>query len=362
MLEEQRNAFRQILEYIDTEQPQAVCIAGDVYDNTFPSVDAVRLFDNFLTDLAEKGVAVLLISGNHDASWRLNYAARLLSQRRLHICGVFDGALQSVTLADSYGEVTFWLLPYVKPSVVRCMFPGKEIDTYTQAVRTVLEAAQIDYTQRNVLLSHQFYTAVGVDVQRCESEISPIGGLDAVDAGILAGFDYVALGHLHGAQKAGDSIRYAGSPVKYSLSEMHHKKSVTLAELKEKGNLSLKVLPLTPLHRMREIKGTLAEVITDTFAAQDDREDYLRVILTDEEEGIDAMGKVRGVYPNVMHLEYENTRSRFVYDGGAPEAELLERMDPFALFSTFFLQTSGGAMTEEQALIVRELLEEGEEV
>lgn len=357
MLEEQRHVFGQIIEYIDVEKPEAVLIAGDVYDRAVPSVEAVRLFDDFLTDLAAKEVTVILISGNHDSPERLNYASRLLSERHLHLCGVFDGTIRSVTLSDGYGDLKFWMLPFIKPSGVRGIFTDNLIDSYTDAINTVLESADIDYSKRNVLLSHQFFTSTGVTPVRSESEINPVGGLDAVDAVLLSKFDYVALGHLHGSQGVGEYVRYAGSPIKYSFSEWKQNKSVTLVEIKEKGNISLTVLPILPLHDMREIKGPLEQLLSDEVSSQGNKEDYLRVILTDEEEIIDPMGKLRSVYPNVMALDFENSRTRINAFDNPLGTDQLERLSPYDLFSEFYLEMSGSVLSEEQVQIVRGILE-----
>lgn len=362
MLEEQRHAFGQIVGYLDSKQPDAVLISGDVYDRAVPSVEAVRLFDDFLTDLAAKEVTVILISGNHDSPERLNYASRLLSERKLHLCGVFDGVLRSVTLSDTHGEVTFWMLPFIKPSGVRGLFSDREIESYTDAIDAALESADIDYSKRNVLLSHQFYTSAGLTPIRSESEINPVGGLDAVDAGLLANFDYVALGHLHGSQGVGGNIRYAGSPVKYSFSEWKQAKSVTLVQIEEKGCIAVTAPPLIPLRDMREIKGPLEQLLSDEVSSQGNKEDYLRVILTDEDEIIDPMGKIRSVYPNVMALDFENSRTCIDVFAARPELDQLETLSLYDLFNEFFLEMNGSVMSQEQVEIVRELLEkEGEE-
>jgi exonuclease SbcD len=327
-----------------------------------PSVEAVRLFDDLLTDLAAKEVTVILISGNHDSPERLNYASRLLSERKLHLCGVFDGILRSVTLSDEYGDLKFWLLPFIKPFGVRGMFADKEIESYTDAINAALESADIDYSERNVLLSHQFYISAGITPIRRESEINPVGGLDAVDAELLSKFDYVALGHLHGSQSVGGNVCYAGSPIKYSFSEWKHKKSVTLVEIKEKSNIFITTLPLLPLRDMREIKGPLEQLLSDEVSSQGNTEDYLRVILTDEEEIIDPMSKIRSIYPNVMALDFENSRTIIDISGTTLGTDQIERLSPYDLFSEFFLDMSGTVMSEEQVHIVRELLEtEGEE-
>ncbi|MDR3296280.1 MAG: exonuclease SbcCD subunit D [Clostridiales Family XIII bacterium] len=360
MLAEQRHVFKQVVGYVETEKPDAVLIAGDVYDRAVPGVEAVRVFDDFLTELAAKDVAVLLISGNHDSPERLNYASRLLTERKLHLCGVFDGKLQAVTLSDEYGEVDFWLLPFIKPSGVRRMFSDTEIENCTDAVTAALDSADVDFSRRNVLLSHQFYTAAGVTPVRSESEINPVGSLDAVDRAVLPQFDYVALGHLHGAQNVGGAVRYAGSPVKYSFSEWKQDKSATLVTLREKGDIEITTLPLTPLHDMREIKGPFETLTGVEMASQGNHEDYLRVILTDEEEIIDPMGKLRSVYPNVMALGFENSRTVTDVSPISLDAEQMETLSTYDLFSEFFLELSGAVMTEAQSGIVRELLGKGE--
>ena len=218
MLAEQKHSFEQIIGYIKTESPAAVIIAGDIYDRAVPGVEAVRVFDDFLTELASQKVAVMIISGNHDSPERLNYASRLLSDNRIYFYGAFDGTVHKIILPDEHGEVNFWLLPFIKPETARGMFGDKEIESYGDVIAAAIETAHMDYTARNVLVSHQFYTKVGFEPIRSESELNPVGGLDAVDASIIEGFDYAALGHLHGRQCAGPAhIRYCGSPVKYSF-------------------------------------------------------------------------------------------------------------------------------------------------
>jgi exonuclease SbcD len=363
MIAEQRHAFAQIMECVDTECPDAVVIAGDVYDRAIPGVEAVRLFDDLLTALAEKGVAVLLISGNHDSPERLGYASRVLSEKRLYLCGMFDGTLSRVILNDEYGEVSFWLMPFIKPSSLRGLFAEREIESYDDAVSAVLESADINYAARNVLVSHQFYTKAGVSPVRSDSELNPVGGLDAVSAELIERFDYAALGHLHGRQSVGAKhIRYCGSPIKYSFSEWRQEKAAVIVEIKEKGNLNVTALPLKPIHDMREIKGELAKLTSDEVAALADKDDYLRVILTDEEEIIDPMSKLRSVYPNVMSLGFENSRTNIDISAITADIEALETLSVYDLFSEFFLGVQGSVMSKEQADIVRGLLERsGEE-
>lgn len=358
MLEEQQNAFNQIIEYISSEKPDAVVIAGDVYDRTIPGVEAVRVLDNFLTNLNGMGVTVLLISGNHDSPERLNYGSRLLSDKKLFIYSSFNGKMQKVTLTDEFGAVNFWLLPFIKPSSVRGMFGETEIESYDDAIRAAIESADIDFTVRNVLITHQFYTKNGITAIRSESELDPVGGLDAVDAGLVDQFDYIATGHLHGAQMVGlEKFRYAGSPIKYSFSEWRQKKSVSIIELGQKGAFTVGTLPLAPIHDMREIRGKLETLMSDEVSSLADKNDYLRVVLTDEEEIIDPMGKLKTVYPNVMGLDFENSRTAIDISTITGDADKVKNLSPYELFCEFFLDVQGSALSGEQAEIVRELLE-----
>ncbi|MCL2599750.1 MAG: exonuclease SbcCD subunit D [Treponema sp.] len=360
MLAEQRHVFEQVIGYIKTEKPGAVIIAGDVYDRAIPGVEAVRLFDDFLTRLAREDVAVMIVSGNHDSPERMNYASRLLSDRKLYLCGSFDGTLDKLVLSDEYGEVNFWLLPFVKPLSLREFFDDRDFENYGDALAAILETANIDYTARNVLVSHQYYTKTGVAPLRSDSELDPVGGLDAIDSGLIERFDYVALGHLHGAQSAGAShIRYSGSPVKYSFSEWKQKKSVSLVALNEKGSLDITPLPLNPIHDMREIKGEIDKLMSAEVSSLAGRDDYLRVVLTDTGEIIDPMGKLRSVYPNIMSLDFENQRKNIDVGATVAGAEKPEKLSPYDLFMDFFLNTQGSTMTGDQAEIVRNLLENG---
>jgi len=311
LLDEQRHIFSQIIACIQTEKPSAILIAGDIYDRAVPSVEAVRLFDDFLTELATENIATMIISGNHDSPERLNYASRLLANRKIHICGTFDGAPHKVVLQDEYGNVNFWLMPFIKPLHARVFFKElQDPDSYEEAYAAALATAEIDRSARNVLIAHQFFSRADLNLERSESEINSVGGLDAINPALIKEFDYAALGHLHRSQSVGEKhIRYAGSPLKYSFSECRQDKSMILAELKEKGNLDIKKYPLQPLLDMREIKGELEDLISEEFASLANRNDYLRVILTDKNEILDPLGKIRSVYPNVLSLEFENLRT-----------------------------------------------------
>ncbi|MCL2185515.1 MAG: exonuclease SbcCD subunit D [Treponema sp.] len=363
MLDEQRNVFNQVLKYIKKEKPTAVLIAGDIYDRVIPGVEAIRLFDDFLTELSCENVTVMIIAGNHDSPDRINYASRLLSEKNIILYGAFNGDMQKCVLKDEYGKVNFWLLPFIKPFSVREYFKNNEIESYDDALNIILKNSDIDYSSRNVLVSHQFFTKDGVTLFRSESELNSVGGLDAINAELIEKFDYAALGHLHGEQSVGsEHIRYAGSPIKYSFSEWQQKKSITLIELNKKNDLKITSLPLKPIHDMREIKGKIDNLMSDEVSSLGNKKDYLRVILTDELEIIDPIGKLRSVYPNVMCIDFDNSRKNI--DAGTiyADSEDIKKLSPYDLFCEFFLKSQGSVMTEEQIKITRELLEQEEAV
>ena len=352
MLEDQVHILNQILRIIDEEQAGAVLIAGDVYDKTVPSGEAVTLFDDFLCRLAERKLPVLIISGNHDSPERLAFGNRLLETNGIHISPVYHGDIQPVTLEDEQGKVDFWLLPFVKPAHVKRFFPEETVESYTDACRVAVEKMALDPSRRNVLLTHQFVTGASV----CESEELSVGGSDNVDASVFEAFDYVALGHIHGPQNIGSNrIRYCGTPLKYSFSEEHHHKSVTVVELGAKGTLSLSLRPLEPLHDLRTLRGTFAELTDPAFYLGTDREDYLQILLTDEEDVPEAIGQLRVIYPNIMKLGYDNTRTRA--NRVLEEAADVERKSPLELFGELYETQNNRPMSGEQEAFLRNLIE-----
>lgn len=362
MLDEQKNAFRQIIEYIRTEKPAALVIAGDVYDRAVPNVEAVRVFDEFLTSLSHEGIDVLIVAGNHDSPERLNYANRILSEMRLHICGTFDGTLKLVTLNDEIGKVNFYLMPFVKPITVRGHYIDKEIESYNDAIKAILDNIELKSSERNVLVAHQLFIKAGTCLERSDSEINIIGGIDEVDAGVLSLFDYVALGHLHGSQKVGtENIRYAGSPIKYSFSECKQNKCILMVNIKEKGNVTIEALPLKPIHDLREIRGAFDELLEADETVVGDKNDYLRIVLTDEDEIIDPMNKIRRVYPNAMILDFENLHTSIDLTTVGADAEKIEHLSEYDLFCQFFIDVTGSTMTESQTEIVRNMLDTEDE-
>ena len=352
MIEDQEYILLQILGIVEEEQPDAVLIAGDVYDKSVPSAEAVTLFDDFLCRLARRQVPVLIISGNHDSPERLAFGNRLLETSGIHISSVYGGSVEHVTLTDKWGEVDFWLLPFLKPAHVKRFWPDEGIESYTDAIRTALGKANINPARRNVLLTHQFVTGAAT----CESEEISVGGSDNVDASVFEGFDYVALGHIHGQQNIGSNkIRYCGTPLKYSFSEETHHKSVTVVNLGPKGELELQLRPLLPKHDLRSIRGTFAQLTDKAFYENTASDDYLHIILTDEEDVPEAVGRLRVIYPNIMKLSYDNTRTRTsgIIDG----AEDVQRKSPLQLFEELYEKQNNQPMTEEQRLFTRELIE-----
>ena len=358
MLEDQAHILRQILAILDDEQPDGVLIAGDVYDKSVPSVEAVGLLDGFLTELRARGVPVLLISGNHDSPERLAFGGRVMDSCGIHISPVYDGALAPVTLHDEFGPVHVWLLPFVKPAHVRRWFPDADIESYTDATAEAVAHMDIDTAARNVLVTHQFVTGG----TRSGSEELSVGGTDNVDSGVFAPFDYVALGHLHGAQHIGrETIRYAGSPLKYSFSEARQHKSVTVVTLGEKGDVQVRTVALTPLRELREIRGSYDELTARSFYEHTTyRSDYLHLILTDEQDVFDAMSRLRTIYPYLMTLDYDNARTRAA--GGMSVPAETERRTPLELFEALYQRQNHRPMSEVQRNYIAQLMEQIMEV
>ena len=358
MLEDQAHILRQILAILDDEQPDGVLIAGDVYDKSVPSVEAVGLLDGFLTELRARGVPVLLISGNHDSPERLAFGGRIMDSCGIHISPVYDGALAPVTLHDEFGPVHVWLLPFVKPAHVRRWFPDADIESYTDAVAEAVAHMDIDTAARNVLVTHQFVTGG----TRSGLEELSVGGTDNVDSGVFAPFDYVALGHLHGAQHIGrETIRYAGSPLKYSFSEARQHKSVTVVTLGEKGDVQVRTVALTPLRELREIRGSYDELTARSFYEHTTyRSDYLHLILTDEQDVFDAMSRLRTIYPYLMTLDYDNARTRAA--GGMSVPAETERRTPLELFEALYQRQNHRPMSEVQRAYIAQLMEQIMEV
>jgi len=357
MLEEQDAILKQILEIIDTETPDGVLIAGDIYDKSVPSAESVQLFDGFLCELAKRHLQVFVISGNHDSPERIAFGSRIMDASGIHLSPVYDGEVEPIKLHDKHGVVNVYMLPFVKPGHVRRFYENEEIVSYTDAMRVAIAAMKVNTAERNVLVTHQFVT----NATPGGSEESVVGGTDNVDASVFADFDYVALGHIHGAQNCGSElIRYCGTPLKYSFSEVKHQKSVTVVELDANGAVSVRTVELVPVHDMSEIRGTF-EKLTDPlyYTGNPVVENYLRIILTDEEDVPDAIGRLRLIYKNLMNLDYDNTRTRS--NATITGAADTETKSAYELFAEFFEKQNNAPMSDEQSAYMKELIEKIEE-
>ena len=354
MLEDQEYILTKIINIIDEEKPEGVIIAGDVYDKSVPSAEAVELFDDFLVRLAKRNLKVFVISGNHDSAERIAFGGRLMDKSGIYMSPVFSGKVEPIALKDDFGDVNVYMLPFIKPANVRRFFPDEEISSYTDAVKIVIDNMEIDESKRNVLVTHQFVTGA----VRSESEDISVGGTDNVDASVFEGFDYVALGHIHRSQKCvSDYIRYSGTPLKYSFSEAKDNKTVTVVEMNAKGDIALDFIPLVPKRDMVEIKGTYDEFTLKTFYENTTyQDDYIHIILTDEEDIPDVLTKLRVIYKNIMKLDYDNKRTRTMneIDG----AQNVKEKTPFEHFSEFYEIQNGQPLSEEQTKFVSEIIEQ----
>ena len=353
MIEDQKYILTQILYAADQEKPDGILISGDVYDRTIPTAEAVQVFDAFLTRLSEQKIPAFIISGNHDSAERLAFGSSLMGKSGIYFSKVYDGTVEKIPMQDAYGTVWIYLLPFLRPSTIRHALPerAEEVQSAADAVRIALEQTKIDEKERNVLLAHQFVTGA----KRCDAEELQVGDVDQIPAELFALFEYVALGHIHSPQKVGrETVRYCGAPLKYSFSEAGQEKSITVVELKEKGSVDLRTIPLKPLHDLRKIRGTYLEVTAKSFYENRDCEYYLQVTLTDEEDVPDGMAKLRTIYPNLMRLEYDNKRTRSNAEVRA--AERVEEKSELELFQEFYELQNNQSMTEVQEQFVEELL------
>ena len=356
MLNDQEYVLEQIINIIKEENIDGVLIAGDVYDKQVPALEAINLFDDFLTLIANMNVKVFIISGNHDSAERLSFAGRLIEKSGVYIAPMFEGNVTKHTVKDEYGDIDIYMMPYVKPIHVKKYYPDSEIDNYNDALKCVMESVEVDENNRNIIIAHQFVTGATV----CESEELSIGGLENIDASIFDKFDYVALGHIHGAQKVQrDTLRYSGTPLKYSFSEINHKKSVTIVDIKDKKDskvdISINLKELKPLHDMRKIKGTYDEITLKDNYINTDTRDYLHIVLTDEEDIPDAIGKLRAIYPNIMKLEYDNSRTRS--NNKIDVINDIEEKSPLELFKELYELQNNQEVSEEQEKYLMDIFE-----
>ena len=357
LIDEQVHILNKICDIVSEQQPDAVLIAGDVYDKAVPSGEAVLLFDEFLTGLSSLCGHIFIISGNHDSAERMAFGSRLMDSKGIHLSPVYNGSTEAVSLSDEYGHVDIHMLPYIRPAHIRHYLPEEEkndVTSYDSAIRKAVGKMEIRPERRNVLITHQFVTGA----VRSESEDVNVGGLDNVDASAFDDFDYVALGHLHRPQDCGDErIRYSGSPLKYSFSEVNDHKTVTVITLKEKGVIGREFLPLVPLHDWHDIRGTYDEITARTFYGGTSwTEDFVRITLTDEQDIPDAVGKLRSIYHNLLEMRYDNTRTR----AGAVAIEGSSRTEektPLELFNELYTRQNGDGISQLQEKYLKEVIE-----
>lgn len=353
MLEDQEYILIKIINVIDEEKPDAICIAGDVFDRSMPSEEALLLWDDFLARLVERSIPVYVSSGNHDSAVRLADHNRLIAGAGVYISSAYNGTVEKYTVEDDFGPVNIYMLPFVKPVIVKSFLKEAEIDSYTDACRVALEQVQVDTKERNVILAHQFVTSA----QRCDSEEIVVGGIDNVDASVFDDFDYVALGHIHGPQSVTrDTIRYCGTPLKYSFSEKNHKKSVTVVELGEKGSIDIRTVELVPRRDMREIRGLFEDIIKKENYENTNTDDYVRVILEDENDIYDAINKLRVIYPNIMLLDYDNKRTR--QNQSVEIGEVSVEKQPMDYLGDLYIDMNNQPMSEEQLRLATDIFTE----
>ncbi len=355
MIEDQKYILKRILDLAEEEKPDGIILAGDIYDKQIPSAEAVQVFDEFITRLAGRAIPVFIISGNHDSAERLAFGGRLLNSRGIYLSPVYDGSVTKIPLKDQYGTVWIHLLPFIRPSTARHVFEN-EADLVTDvqtAVETVIRHMEIDLKDRNILVAHQFVTGAS----RCESEDVQVGGLDNIDAAVFTPFDYTALGHIHSPQNVGtDRVRYCGTPLKYSFSEVDQEKSITVVELEKKGTVRTSLLLLKPLRDMRKLRGTYLELTDRSFYRDMNREDYIQVTLTDEDDVPDGLQKLRVIYPNIMQLLYDNQRTKTTQEVDAAQA--VEKKTEMELFYEFYELQNNQPMTKQQKAFAEQLIRE----
>ena len=352
LIEDQEFILREIHNIVSEEAPDFVVIAGDIYDKAVPSAEAVHLFDTFLTHISDCVPHVFVISGNHDSAERIAFGSHIMDKSGIHMSPVFEGKIDSTVLSDEYGEFCVYMLPFIKPVTVRRFFTDKNIESYTDAVNAAIDAMDVDYSKRNIIVAHQFVTGA----IKSDSEEISVGGSDNVDCSAFDGFDYVALGHIHGPQNVGsERIRYCGTPLKYSFSESNQQKSVTVVEIHGKGNILVREVPLMPKHDMRRIRGDFEYLCSKECSSKGDAKDYIHAVLTDDDEIPEALGKLRTVYPNIMSLEYDNCRTRSSH-GHINEVEADNKL-PIELFEEFYKFSNGREMNPEQHELVQSLIE-----
>ena len=353
MLKDQQYIFEKIIQIIDGQKIECVLIAGDIYDKSIPSKYAVQLFDDFLTKMAKRNIPIFIISGNHDSAERIAFGSKLMCQSKVYFSPAFEGDIKPILLRDEYGEIAVYMLPFIKPAIVKNIYEYADIESYNDAVKIAIEHMDIDKKRRNILVAHQFVTGA----ETSESEDISVGGIDNVDACVFNDFDYVALGHIHKPQHIyRDTIRYCGTPLKYSFSEAKHKKSVTIVTLKQKQNIMIDTIELIPKRDMCEIKGYYQEVTALNYYQNMNTQNYMHIILKDEQDIADAMAKLRSIYPNIMRLDYDNKRTQ--NNQIIQTTQNIENKTPLQLLQQFYEIQNNDVMNKQQTMFCSKIMEE----
>ena len=343
LLDDQSYILDEILRIAEEQKPDAVAIAGDIYDKSTPSAEAVALFDSFISRLARLVTPVFVISGNHDSAERIAFGSSLMQTAGVYLSPVYNGESSPIKVDDEFGSVNVYMLPFIRPSDVRRCFPDDDTESFDSAFKTAVSHLNVNEKERNVIIAHQFITGAAAG----GSESVSVGGLDNISAEVFAQFDYAALGHIHHRQNImSEKVRYSGTPLKYSFSEVGDEKTVTIADIGKKGKLSIEEVPLCPMRDLREIKGTYLEITDRNFYDKFNREDYIYATLTDENDIPEAIGRLRAVYPNIMKLDYDNTRTRENRVVGDLADEI--QRSPAELFAEFYRTCNNSDLSEEQ--------------
>lgn len=357
MIEDQKYILNQVIEIIKREEVEAVILAGDIYDKTIPSAEAVQVLDDFLIQLSNLNLPIFVISGNHDSAERLSFGARVLRKSQIYISELYNGEITPITLEDEYGKIHVYLMPFLKPALVRQALGREEIVTYQDAVEMAIHQIPLKEEDRNILVAHQFV----IGASKSDSEEVSVGGLDQISHTLFESFDYTALGHIHGPQHIGkETIRYCGTPLKYSFSEEAHTKSVTIIDLEQKGKTTIRMVPLIPMRDMRKIRGKYEEIINQALADNRSLEDYIQITLTDEEDVLNGLENLRKIYPNIMRFEYDNKRTR--EQNELTNTVIIEQRSELELFEEFYFLQNNQEISKEQRELIQAIIEEEKEV
>ena len=358
LLEDQEYMLKQIVEKIQKEKIEAILISGDIYDRSIPPTEAVNLLDSFLNTLIkELKRKVFIIAGNHDSKERLGFGNKIFENDGLYIESKYTGTLKKVELEDEYGKLNIYMLPFIKPIEVRKYFEDEEINSYEEAIHKIIEKEKINEQERNIILVHQFVTAGGNEPERTESEVLSLGGTENVDVSNFDKFDYVAIGHVHRPQRIGrDTARYSGTMLKYSFSEVNHKKTMPILDFKKKGDLDIQLEELVPLRDMREIKGPIEELIKKENYETGNTNDYIRAIITNEEPVYDAIGQIRRIYPNTLKLEIKNSKTALSIEEQENNIENIKDKSEIELFNEFYKMQNNNELNEEQKEVMEQII------